>query len=142
VAAVSVAGDAAAQGFRFRGFLPAKGAERAQALTWLMFVASGIGPYSGQAVHFRIAAPEPKAYALNRYDFEAHRHWKILDDRLAGQRWMVGNDYGIVDMAFWGWARLVPFVLGMDPAATWTQYPHMKRLLDDINARPAVARLH
>jgi 16S rRNA (cytidine1402-2'-O)-methyltransferase len=32
VAAVSVAGDAAAQGFRFRGFLPAKGAERAQAL--------------------------------------------------------------------------------------------------------------
>jgi GST-like protein len=116
-------------------------AERAQALTWLMFVASGIGPYSGQAVHFRTAAPEPKAYALNRYDFEAHRHWKILDDRLAGQRWMVGDDYGIVDMAFWGWARMVPFVLGMEPAAAWAQYPHLKRLLDDINARPAAARV-
>lgn len=116
-------------------------ADRAQTLAWLMFVASGIGPYSGQAVHFRTAAPEPKAYALNRYDFEAHRHWKILDDRLAGQRWMVGSDYGIVDMAFWGWARLAPFVLGMDPAATWAQYPHLKRLLDDINARPAVARV-
>lgn len=116
-------------------------ADRAQTLAWLMFVASGIGPYSGQAVHFRTAAPEPKAYALNRYDFEAHRHWKILDDRLAGQRWMVGSDYGIVDMAFWGWARLAPFVLGMDPAAAWAQYPHLKRLLDDINARPAVARV-
>ena len=39
-----------------------------------MFVASGIGPYSGQAVHFRHHAPEPKEYALNRYDFEAERH--------------------------------------------------------------------
>jgi GST-like protein len=116
-------------------------AERAQTLTWLMFIASGIGPYSGQAVHFRTAAPEPKAYALNRYDFEAHRHWKILDDRLAGQRWMVGDTYGIVDMAFWGWARMVPFVLGMDAAAAWAQYPQLKRLLDEINARPAAARV-
>ena len=116
-------------------------AERAQTLTWLMFIASGIGPYSGQAVHFRTAAPEPKAYALNRYDFEAHRHWKILDDRLAGQRWMVGDTYGIVDMAFWGWARMVPFVLGLDAAAAWAQYPHLKRLLDEINARPAAARV-
>ena len=115
--------------------------ERAQMLTWLMFIASGIGPYSGQAVHFRTAAPEPKAYALNRYDFEAHRHWKVLDDRLAGQRWMVGDTYGIVDMAFWGWARMVPFVLGMDAAAAWAQYPHLKRLLDEINARPAAARV-
>ena len=116
-------------------------AERAQTLTWLMFIASGIGPYSGQAVHFRTAAPEPKAYALNSYDFEAHRHWKVLDDRLAGQRWMVGDTYGIVDMAFWGWARMVPFVLGMDAAAAWAQYPHLKRLLDEINARPAAARV-
>ncbi len=116
-------------------------AERAHTLTWLMFIASGIGPYSGQAVHFRTAAPEPRAYALNRYDFEAHRHWKILDDRLAGQRWMVGDTYGIVDMAFWGWARLAPFVLGMDASAAWAQYPHLKRLLDEINARPAVARV-
>jgi GST-like protein len=116
-------------------------AERAQTLTWLMFIASGIGPYSGQAVHFRTAAPEPKDYALNRYDFEAHRHWKIIDERLAGQPWMVGPDYGIVDMAFWGWARLIPFVLGLDAAAAWAQYPHIKRLLDTINARPAAARV-
>ena len=55
-------------------------AERAQLLSWLMFIASGVGPFSGQSVHFRHAAPEPKVYALNRYDFEAHRHWKILND--------------------------------------------------------------
>ena len=116
-------------------------AERAQTLTWLMFIASGIGPYSGQAVHFRTAAPEPREYALNRYDFEAHRHWQILDERLADRAWLVGPDYGIVDMAFWGWARLVPFVLGLEPAAAWTRYPNVKRLLDTINARPAAARV-
>ena len=49
-------------------------AGRGELLSWLMFVASGIGPYSGQAVHFRHYAPEPKEYALNRYDFEAERH--------------------------------------------------------------------
>ncbi|MGA1060136.1 MAG: glutathione S-transferase family protein, partial [Burkholderiaceae bacterium] len=55
---------------------------RADMLSWLMFVATGIGPYSGQAVHFRHFAPEPKDYALNRYDFEAHRHWNIIEQRL------------------------------------------------------------
>jgi len=48
--------------------------ERGAMLSWLMFVASGIGPFSGQAVHFRAFAPDPKEYALNRYDFEANRH--------------------------------------------------------------------
>ncbi|MEI6025309.1 MAG: glutathione S-transferase N-terminal domain-containing protein [Betaproteobacteria bacterium] len=114
-------------------------AERADTLSWLMFIASGIGPYSGQAVHFRVAAPEPKEYALNRYDFEADRHWKILDERLATRQWLVGENYSVVDMAFWGWGRLVPFVMG-DPQA-YGRYPHVKRLLDDINARPAAARV-
>ena len=114
-------------------------AERAETLSWLMFIASGIGPYSGQAVHFRVAAPEPKEYALNRYDFEADRHWKILDERLATRQWLVGNSYGVVDMAFWGWARLLPFVMGDQQA--FERYPHVKRLLDDINARPAAARV-
>jgi GST-like protein len=113
--------------------------ERAETLAWLMFIASGVGPYSGQAVHFRTAAPEPKEYALNRYDFEAHRHWGILNERLSSRTWLVGNDYSIVDMAFWGWARMVPFVLGDKEA--WTRYPHLKRLLDAINARPAAARV-
>jgi GST-like protein len=126
---------------KHRRFVPTDmaSAERADTLSWLMFIASGIGPYSGQAVHFRVAAPEPKDYALNRYDFEADRHWKILDERLATRPWLVGDSYGIVDMAFWGWARLVPFVMG-DPQA-FERYPNVKRLLDDINARPAAARV-
>ena len=114
-------------------------AARGEMLSWLMFIATGAGPFSGQSVHFRNAAPEPKQYALNRYDFEANRHWKIIDDHLAKSHYMLGQEYSIVDMAFWGWARLVPFVLGTGEA-TWTTFPNIKRLLDEINARPAVAR--
>src|SRR5260370_41950747 len=94
-------------------FMPAKTDKaRGELLSWLMFVASGIGPYSGQSVHFRNFAPEPKDYAVARYTFEARRHWTILNDRLAKRRFMLGDDYGIVDMAVWGWARLGPNVLG------------------------------
>jgi len=119
-------------------FLPAGGPqERAAMYSWLMFVASGIGPFSGQAVHFRHFAPEPKAYAANRYDFEAWRHWNILDAHLAHNAWMVGGDYSLVDMAVWGWARVVPFVLGPD---AWDRLPHAKRLLDTVSARPAAQR--
>jgi len=114
-------------------------AERAETLSWLMFIASGIGPYSGQSVHFRHMAPEPKAYALNRYDYEAHRHWGILEKHLSLRTFMVGEQYSVVDMAFWGWARLLPFVLGTGDG-TWVQYPHVKRLLDHINTRPAAQR--
>ncbi len=124
-------------------FMPADTpAARGELLSWLMFVASGIGPYSGQAVHFRHMAPEPKDYAVRRYLFEARRHWGILDARLAQQPWMVGHDYSIVDMAVWGWARLVPFVMGAShgDAAVWEQFPHVKRLLDTVSARPAAAR--
>jgi GST-like protein len=110
---------------------------RAELLSWLMFVASGIGPYSGQAVHFKHVAPEPKVYALNRYSYEAERHWGIVDARLAKQRYMVGDAYTIIDMSVWGWARLVPFILGPE---AWAKLPNLKRLLDEINARPAAAR--
>ena len=53
-------------------FLPEDTPEmRAQLLSWLMFVATGVGPYSGQAVHFKNHAPEELPYAINRYDFES-----------------------------------------------------------------------
>jgi GST-like protein len=119
-------------------FLPANTPEnRAQTLSWMMFVASGIGPYSGQAVHFKHFAPKDLEYANNRYQFEAQRHYGILNDHLAGKRYMVGDTYTIVDMALWGWARLAPFVLGDD---VFTKFPNVKRLVDEVSARPAATR--
>ncbi len=117
-------------------FLP-KPAQRGELLSWLMFVATGVGPFSGQAVHFRHFAPEKVPYAHNRYQFEADRHYTILDGRLAKHRYMVGDAYSIVDMDVWGWARMVPFILGDE---AWARYPNLKRLVDEIGARPAAAR--
>ena len=117
-------------------FLPAP-EHRGPMLSWLMFVASGIGPFTGQCVHFRHYAPEPVPYALNRYDFEAWRHWRILDEQLAGRAWMLGDQYTLLDMAVWGWARALPFALG---AEAWAQLPQVKRLFDAVNERPAAQR--
>jgi len=120
-------------------FLPANTpAARAQMHSWLMFVASGIGPYSGQSVHFKHVAPEPKEYAVNRYDFEAWRHWNIIDAQLAGHKYMLGDRYTLVDMAVWGWARAIPRILG---DGAWEKLPNLKRLFDEINARPAAKRV-
>ena len=119
-------------------FLPKAGDKaRGEMLSWLMFVASGIGPYSGQAVHFKHFAPKPQDYAIERYDFEAERHWDIVEARLAKGTYMLGDDYTIVDMAVWGWARMLPFVMG---EAAWERLPNVKRLLDAVNARPAAGR--
>ena len=119
-------------------FMPAAASKgRGEALSWLMFVASGIGPYSGQAVHFRNFAPEPKEYAVNRYTFEAQRHWGILEARLAKQQFMCGDNYSIVDMALWGWSRLIPFVLGAEAPK---QFPNLQRHLAEVSARPAAVR--
>jgi GST-like protein len=118
-------------------FLPLPAA-RGELLSWLMFVATGVGPFSGQAVHFRQFAPEKVPYAHDRYHYEADRHYGILDRRLATRRYLVGDTYTIVDMAAWGWARLVPFIMGGDEA--WARFPNLKRLVDEISARPAAIR--
>lgn len=110
---------------------------RAQLLSWIMFVATGIGPYSGQAVHFQHFAPAPKDYAVNRYRYEAERHWGILNAQLEGREFMLGDSYTIVDMSVWGWARAVPFILGEN---AWESLPNVKRLFDTVSARPAAER--
>ena len=110
---------------------------RGELLSWLMFVATGVGPFSGQSVHFRQYAPEKLPYAVNRYMFEAKRHFGILDARLADRRYMVADTYTIVDMDVWGWARLIPTVLGEEH---WAKFPNLRRLVDEITARPAAVR--
>jgi GST-like protein len=103
-----------------------------------MFVASGVGPFSGQSVHFRHYAPKDGSdYAVNRYVYEARRHYGVIDARLAAHKYMVADTYTIVDMALWGWARMAPFVAGDD---VWAKFPNLKRLMDEISARPAAVK--
>jgi len=119
-------------------FLPATtAAGRAELYSWLMFIATGVGPFSGQCFHFKFFAPEPKDYALSRYVYEAERHWRIIEERLAKRDFMVGGIYTIVDMALWGWARALPMTFDQNWGST---FPNIKRFMDRINARPAAQR--
>ena len=113
---------------------PASAKNRGELLSWLMFVGTGVGPYSGQAVHFQHMCPEDLPYAKTRYVYEAKRHFGILNDHLASRSYMVGDTYTIADMDVWGWARMIPFVLGEE---AWKDLPNLKRLVDEIEARPA-----
>ena len=113
--------------------------DRPELLSWLMFIASGLGPFSGQAVHFQFAAPEGFDYAANRYRREAERHYQVLNDHLSGRDYIVGNAYSIADISAWGWLDRAARVRKgeADPLAA---FPNLKRLFETVNVRPAVAR--
>jgi GSH-dependent disulfide-bond oxidoreductase len=113
--------------------------DRGELLSWLFFIASGLGPFSGQAVHFQFVAPEGLEYARNRYRREAERHYQVLEDHLAGRDFIVGDSYTIADMSAWGWVDRASRVMKgeADPLAA---FPNIKRWFAAIDARPAVAR--
>jgi GSH-dependent disulfide-bond oxidoreductase len=113
--------------------------DRGELLSWLFFIGTGLGPFSGQAVHFQRAAPEKLPYAVNRYRREAERHYAVLDDHLKGRTFIVGSDFSIADISAWGWIDRASFVLpgSEDPLAPFL---NIKRWFQTIDGRPAVAR--
>jgi GSH-dependent disulfide-bond oxidoreductase len=114
-------------------------ADRPELLSWLFFVATGLGPFSGQAVHFQRAAPEKIPYTVNRYRREIERHYRVLDRHLSGRDFVLGREYSIVDMSAWGWLKRAAIVLPGedDPLAAFS---NLKRLVEAVDARPAAAR--
>ncbi len=114
-------------------------ADRPELVSWLFFIASGLGPLSGQAVHFQWAAPDGLDYARNRYRREAERHYQVLEDHLAGRDYIVGDGYTIADMSAWGWIDRAARVMKGEPDPL-AGFPNIKRWFQAIDARPAVAR--
>jgi GST-like protein len=113
--------------------------DRPELLSWLLFIASGLGPFSGQAVHFQTVAPQGLEYAVNRYRREAERHYQVLNDHLAGREHIVGDAYTIADMSAWGWLDRASRVR-MGESDPLGDFPHLKRLFEMVEARPAAAR--
>jgi GSH-dependent disulfide-bond oxidoreductase len=112
-------------------------ASRGHVLSWLMFVATGLSPFSGQAVHFLHMAPEDLPYAKNRYLKEVDRHYRVMDAHLASNRYLAGAEYTIADIAAWGWMSYAGYIFGEKGLS---DYPNIKRLFDEISARPAATR--
>lgn len=119
-------------------FLPETPRERYATMQWLMLQMASIGPMFGQATHFRISAPAGQDYALSRYTTEVHRLFDVLEVRLSSALYLGGEDYTIADMAAWPWAAMYHEQNGVD----LSQLPGVKRWIDDVAARPAVARAH
>ena len=117
-------------------FLPSDTRGRAEAMQWLFWQMGGLGPMAGQAGHFRIYAPEPVPYGIDRYTREVTRLYGVMDKRLADRPFLAG-EYGIADMASYPW--IVPFEVH---GQTLADFPNLQRWFDEIAARPAVARAY
>jgi GST-like protein len=115
-------------------FYPADERARVQVDEWLFWQMAGFGPMLGQTHHFRIYAPEKVPYAIDRYTNETNRLYGVLNKRLADREFVAG-EYSIADMAILGWAKMWDRQ-GQDIA----EFPHVKRWLDMLLARPAVQR--
>lgn len=119
-------------------FLPANTPEntrsRSRVIQWLMFQMAGIGPMMGQAGVFFRYAPEKIQYAIDRYQNESLRLFKVLDKQLADNEYLAG-DYSIADIATYPWAVAYDYIgVDIDDLA------HVQRWLDTIAKRPAVQK--
>ena len=118
-------------------FWPADMRRRHLVIQWLMFQMGGIGPMSGQWVHFSRAAPaEGNEYGRTRYYTEVQRLYGVLDKRLSETAYMAGDEYSLADMATWPWARNHELL-----KLSYEEMPHLGRWVEAINARPAAQRM-
>ncbi len=127
---------------KFGAFLPESGAGRAECLSWL-FWQMGSAPYLGGGFgHFYAYAPEKFQYPIDRFTMETKRQMDVLDKHLAENRYMVGDDYTIADMAIWPWYGVLTSGKLYNAAEFLDvqSYTHVIRWHDEIAAREPVQR--
>jgi GST-like protein len=114
-------------------FYPQDERRRVAVEEWLFWQMAGLGPMAGQAHHFRLYALEKIPYAIDRYTNECNRLYGVMNKRLSQHEYLAGSEYTIADIACVGWASRWERQ-GQDP----NEFPHVKRWLDAVLARPAV----
>ncbi|HYR97114.1 MAG TPA: glutathione S-transferase N-terminal domain-containing protein [Candidatus Binatus sp.] len=114
--------------------LPTDPKGRSTALQWLMFQMGGVGPMQGQAHVFFRYAPERIEYAIERYQGETARLYRVLDERLRDREFLAG-EYSIADIATWPWVRIHDWA-----GVSVDDMPNLRRWIDAIAERPAVRR--
>lgn len=107
---------------------------RSRVLQWLMFQMGGIGPMMGQANVFYRYFPEKLQPAIDRYQGESKRLFRVLDGHLKDHEYLAG-DYSIADIANWAWVRTHRW-----SGVEVDDLPHLQRWLAAIRARPAVQK--
>ncbi len=123
-------------------FMPRDAAGRYHTIQWLMFQMGGIGPMFGQLGFFNKFAGKDyeDKRPRDRYVAEARRLLGVLDQRLEGRSWIMGDDYTIADIATFPWVRnLIGFYEAGDLVGI-SDFKNVTRVLDTFVARPAVIK--
>ena len=122
--------------------LPADPARRYETLQWLHFQMGGIGPMFGQVGYFwKFAGREIEdKRPLERYVNESRRLLGVLEGRLDGRRWIMGEDYTIADIALLGWVRNLIGFYGAREIVRYDELKSVPAWLDRCLERPAVQR--
>jgi GST-like protein len=115
-------------------FLPSDALGRKEAMEWLFWQMANLGPMAGQLSHFvNYVEAGDQSYARQRYANEVNRCLTVLEQRLAGRDYILGDHYSIADMAAWPWV-LVAKPLGQ----VFDHLPNVSRWRQSLKARPAV----
>ena len=115
-------------------FYPKDERGRVEVDQWLFWQMGGLGPMAGQLNHFKHYAPETLPYAIKRYEDEVNRLYGVMNKRLADREFLAGR-YSIADMACVGWVNL-----WKRQDQNIDDFPHLKRWLETLKARPSVQR--
>jgi len=123
-------------------FLAREGGARYETIQWLMFQMGGIGPMFGQVGFFhRFAGKDYEdKRPRDRYVSETRRLLGVLEQRLVGREWIMGDAYTIADMAVFPWVRVLTGFYEAGELVGIGNFPNVTRVLDAFVARPAVAR--
>lgn len=123
-------------------FLPTDPAARYHALQWVMFQMGGVGPMFGQLGFFHKFAGKDyeDKRPRDRYVAESRRLLGVLNKHLAGQPWMLGDDYSIADIALFPWVRNLIGFYGAGDLVGFDEFAQVQRVLDAFVQRPAVQR--
>ncbi|WP_174871658.1 GSH-dependent disulfide bond oxidoreductase [Pectobacterium polaris] len=111
--------------------------ERTATLQWLFWQVSGFGPMLGQNHHFNHYAPQPVPYAIERYQQETQRLYRVLDKHLQDSPWLAGENYSIADIATYPWV-----VSYARQRVDLDDYPAVKAWYTRISERPATQRAY
>ncbi len=122
--------------------LPRAPAARYQTLQWLMFQVGGVGPIFGQVGFFHKFAGRDyqDKRPRDRYVGEARRLLRVLNVRLEGRAWLMGDAYTIADIAVLPWVRNLIGFYGAGDLVGMSDFPQLARALETFRARPAVMR--
>jgi GSH-dependent disulfide-bond oxidoreductase len=122
--------------------VPADAARRYETIQWVFFQMAFIGPMFGQVGYFykfagrEIADKRP----LERYRDESKRLLGVLETRLSGRPWIMGDDYTIADISMLGWVRNLVGFYGARDLVGFDALKHVPAWLERGLARPAVQR--